>query len=320
MSKPLLKLYSTTEAHRQMMEDGLFRRSLYIFMSTAEEGSFSAAGRKLHMTQASVSQQIDKLEDSLRFKLFDRSAYRPVLTDAGRYFYEKCAKLDKLYSTIEQTARSKAESCNCLLRIGITGPIEQKHLPHIIQSYHDTFPQVRADIRLCTFMEGIAGLERSELDAAFGLTNDFKNRKTLLCIPLMRNSINVVCSKRHPFAGRESVEGKELSGQSVISLFGFSDMAFFSDYLKSFEKDGVKPDIVREAGNLEELILAVKLNQGIALLAPEVIPEDTELCSIPVVDSHHHADFCIGISKTNRKPYLPPFVKQVQAYFESLKS
>lgn len=303
-----------------MMEDGLFRRNLYIFMSAAEEGSFSAAGRKLHMTQASVSQQLDKLEDSLRFKLFDRAAYRPVLTEAGRYFYAECTRLDKLYREAEQTARSKAESCSFLLRIGITGPIEQKHLPDIIQSYHVLFPQVLTDIRLCTFVEGITGLEQHEFDAAFGLTNDFRNRKTLQCFPLTRHTINVVCSKKHPFASKQNITGKELAGQPIISLFGFSDTAFFSDYLKSFEKDGVKPHIVRETGNLEELILAVKLDQGIALLAPEVIPKDTELCSIPVVGSHHHADFCIGINKTNQKPYLLPFVRQVQTYFDSLKS
>ncbi len=303
-----------------MMEDGLFRSNLYVFMSVAEEGSFSAAGRKLHVTQASVSQQIDKLEDSLRFKLFDRASYRPVLTEAGRYFYEKCARLDALYRGIAQTARRKADTCGRLLRIGITGPIEQKHLPDIVQSYRVLFPQVLTDIRLCTFAEGITGLEQHVLDAAFGLTNDFRNRKTLQCFPLTRHTISVVCSKKHPFAVKRNITGKELAGQPIISLFGFSDTAFFDDYLKSFEKDGVKPNIVRETDNLEELILAVKLNQGIVLLAPEVIPEDTELCSIPVTGSHHHVDFCIGISKTNQKPYLLPFVRQVQTYFADLKA
>jgi DNA-binding transcriptional LysR family regulator len=302
-----------------MMEDNLFRRNLYIFMSVAQEGSFSAAARKLHMTQASVSQQIDKLESSLRFKLFDRTAYRPVLTETGIYFYEKCVKLDSLYRKITQTARSKSESSGSLLRIGITGPIEQKYLPDIIQTYHTLFPQIRTDIRLCTFMEGVAGLEQNILDTAFGLTNDFRNRKTLLYFPLFRCTINVICSKRHQFAGKQNITGKELADQPIIPLFGFSDAAFFNDYLKSFEKDGVKPDIVRKADNLEELILAVKLDQGIALLAPEVIPEDPELCSIPVTGSHHHADFCIGINKNNKKPYLLPFVKQVQTYFASLK-
>jgi DNA-binding transcriptional LysR family regulator len=301
------------------MESTLFQRSLYVFMCAAEEGSFSAAGRKLHMTQASVSQQIDKLENELKFKLFDRSSYRPVLTEVGNYFYQKCTKLDSLYSQIEQTARKKAESCKDLLHIGISGPFEEKHLPNIIQKYHLLFPHVQTNVQICTFMEGITGLEQNRLDAVFGLTNDFRDRKKLQYFPLSKHSICVVCSKKHPFAGKQEVTGKDLADQPIISLFGVSGTAFFSDYLKSFEADGVKPHIVRETDNLDELILAVKLNQGIALLARVVIPDDPELCCIPVVNTHHHADFCIGISKENSKSYLKPFIDQVQEYFASIR-
>jgi len=301
------------------MEDGLFRHSIYIFMSVAEERSFTAAGRKLRMAQASVSQQIDKLEDALKFKLFDRSAYRPVLTEAGVYYYKKCARLDALYRSIERKTRSIAESSGILLRIGITGPIEQRHLPEIIQKYHGLYPDVNIDVRLCTFIEGVTGLEQNTLDAAFGLTNDFKNSTQLQYFTLTSHSICVVCSKDHAFAGRQTVSGKDLSGQPIISFSGSSDSVFFGDYLGSFEKDGVKPDIVRKADDLEELFLAVKLNQGIALLAPEVIPDDSELCRIPVVSTHHHAEFCIGINKTNQKTYLMPFIVQVETYFDSVK-
>jgi DNA-binding transcriptional LysR family regulator len=302
------------------MENSLFRRNVYIFICAAEEGSFSAAGRKLRMTQAAVSQQIDKLEDSLQFKLFDRSGYRPVLTDAGSYFYKKCARLDRLYCQIERSAKNRAESAGQSLRIGITGPFEEKHLPDIITAYHRLFPQIKVDIKIYTFIAGITELEKNNLDIAFGITNDFKDKKNLQIFPLWKHNICVVCSAHHPFAQKTAITGKELTGQPIISFSTREGTGFYSDFLKSFGLDGVRPVIVRETENLDELILAVKLNQGIALLARAVIPEDPELCAVPVVRSHHHAEFCVGIGKNNPKKYLMPFINLVQQYFSALKA
>ena len=297
------------------MSTDLFQRSLYIFMSVADEGSFSAAGRKLHMTQAAISQQIDNLEGKLSFKLFDRTGYRPALTPAGMYFYGECTKLAAQYKVAEQIARDKAESAALLLKIGITGPFEEKHLPVIIRKYHMSYANVETDIKICTFIEGIRGLEQNTLDIAFGITNDFKNRKNLQCYPLFRHTICVICAKNHPFAQKKEVEGKELANQPLISFSNSTGNIFLNDFKKSFELDGVKPEIVRETDNLNELILAVKLNQGIALLAQVVIPRDPDLRAIPLVHTHHHAEFCAGISKTNTKSYLMPFIRTAQDYF-----
>ncbi len=301
------------------MGTDLFQRSLYIFMRVAEEGSFSAAGRKLHMTQAAISQQVDKLEHELEFKLFDRTGYRPILSEAGKYFYQKCTKLDKLYQQIECKARSKSIIGIHLLRIGITGPFEEEHLPNIIRHYNVLYPQVKTDVKFCTFMEGVNRLEQNYLDLAFGITNDFRFKDNLQYFSLFAHSIRVICSKKHPFATKTKISGKDLAFQRIISFSNSTGNFFISDFKKSFVQDGIKPIIVRETDNLNELILAVKLNQGIALLAQVVIPDDPDLCSIPLVDSHHHAEFCVGINKNNKKSYLMQFIQVVSKYFSQLQ-
>jgi DNA-binding transcriptional LysR family regulator len=57
---------------------------LRTFIAAADEGSFSAAGRRLKRGQSVVSQSLSNLEEQLGVKLFDRSARFPVLTDQGR--------------------------------------------------------------------------------------------------------------------------------------------------------------------------------------------------------------------------------------------
>jgi DNA-binding transcriptional LysR family regulator len=66
------------------MLDGVSLDQLRTFIAAADEGSFSAAGRRLRRAQSVVSQILANLEGQLGVKLFDRSARLPVLTDQGR--------------------------------------------------------------------------------------------------------------------------------------------------------------------------------------------------------------------------------------------
>src|SRR5271163_2237817 len=66
------------------MLDGISLDQLRMFIAAAEEGSFSAAGRRLNRAQSVVSQTIANLETQLGLKLFDRGSRTPQLSDAGR--------------------------------------------------------------------------------------------------------------------------------------------------------------------------------------------------------------------------------------------
>lgn len=66
------------------METPITLDQLEVFLAIVEEGSFSAAARKLGRAQSAVSYAISNLERLLEIVLFDREGRRPVLTDAGR--------------------------------------------------------------------------------------------------------------------------------------------------------------------------------------------------------------------------------------------
>src|SRR3979411_1197469 len=66
------------------MLDGVSLDQVRSFIAAADEGSFSAAGRRLARAQSVVSQTLANLEGQLGVKLFDRRARYPVLTDQGR--------------------------------------------------------------------------------------------------------------------------------------------------------------------------------------------------------------------------------------------
>ena len=66
------------------MLDAVTLDQLRTFIAAVDEGSFSAAGRKLRRAQSVVSQTLANLEAQLGIKLFDRSARYPRLTEEGR--------------------------------------------------------------------------------------------------------------------------------------------------------------------------------------------------------------------------------------------
>src|ERR1700682_2360998 len=66
------------------MLEGVSLDQLRIFIAAADEGSVSAAGRRLARAQSVISQTLSNLEGQIGVKLFDRSARFPVLTDQGR--------------------------------------------------------------------------------------------------------------------------------------------------------------------------------------------------------------------------------------------
>ena len=66
------------------MLDRITLDQLRAFATIADEGSFSAAARKLRRVQSAISHSIRTLEDQLGLELFDRSARLPKLTDQGR--------------------------------------------------------------------------------------------------------------------------------------------------------------------------------------------------------------------------------------------
>ena len=61
-------------------------KQLKYFVTIAQEGTFSAAAKKLHMTQPPLSYQIQLLEEELRVSLLNRGARKTELTDAGKVF------------------------------------------------------------------------------------------------------------------------------------------------------------------------------------------------------------------------------------------
>jgi DNA-binding transcriptional LysR family regulator len=63
--------------------------SITAFVRVAESGGFSAAGRRLNLSKATVSDQVQALENALGVRLLNRTTRRVSLTEIGHGYYER---------------------------------------------------------------------------------------------------------------------------------------------------------------------------------------------------------------------------------------
>lgn len=293
----------------------MISKKLEYFISVVETGSFSGAAKQHLLSQSAISQQILLLEKDLGFELFNRNGYRPVLTNAGHYYYNECKKLVQKYDVILANAKKIQNESDKILNIGITGPLEEKHLPQILKKYKYKYPDIHISIKKITFASGVQLLEEGKLDAAFGITNDLTGKTGVKTVILLKHKVCVICASVHPWADRTFVSGIEISGQPIITLSRKVGNSFYGDFIKSFEKDGIIPNIIKEVDSLDELLLSVRINEGIALTSREVITSLDDLAILDIENTHHSAEFCIAYLFESSSIYLKDFINITSEYF-----
>lgn len=93
-------------------------RQLLYFTTIAEEGSISAAAKKLHLSQPPLSYQMKLLEEELHLPLIERSARGIALTEAGRVLYKRAQGILELSELTRKEMLAMASGFTGTLHIG----------------------------------------------------------------------------------------------------------------------------------------------------------------------------------------------------------
>lgn len=122
------------------MLDGMSMDQLRTFVAAADEGSFSAAGRKLRRAQSVVSHTLANLELQVGFPLFDRTGRYPVLTDAGQALLEQARVAVGSMDAFKARARTLAEGLEPELAVAVDVMFPIVNLTAAVQAFQKQFP------------------------------------------------------------------------------------------------------------------------------------------------------------------------------------
>lgn len=141
-------------------------QTLRFFVTAAEAGSFSQAAIKLKYAQSNLSSRVKQLEDELGTPLFYRHHKGITLTAKGKLFYQYASKIlhlaDEAVTVMHDTEQPQGN-----LYLGSLEATALGDLPHLLSSYHKTYPSVQLSLQVDMndfFLEKV--LNRS-LDGAF---------------------------------------------------------------------------------------------------------------------------------------------------------
>lgn len=207
------------------MLDGVSLDQLRTFVAAADEGSFSAAGRRLRRTQSAVSETIANLETQLGTTLFDRSGRYPRVTTQGRVLLADARSV--VAGVDGMKARAKGISggleAELVAVIDVFFPIAV--IADVAHEFRGQFPAT--PLRL--FVEALGGAMQPVIDgrASFGLVGSLP----ILPDGLMAERITsvafvMVAAADHPLAAlRGVISREELARHVQLVLTDRSDLS-----------------------------------------------------------------------------------------------
>lgn len=119
-----------------------------LFCMVVENGSFAQTAKVIDMTPAIVGRRISRLEDTLGFKLFNRTTRQMNITPAGQSYYEGCNKILDEISELENSLTSQhLDNPGGLIRLSAPDSLASVFLIEAIKSFQSFYPDIRFDLR-----------------------------------------------------------------------------------------------------------------------------------------------------------------------------
>lgn len=149
-------------------------RQLEYFCAVVEEGSFTAAARRLHMTQPSLSSAVRALEGALGVTLLVRGARGVEPTSAGRFLLDSAQRI--LGEVRELTARLRAfeEGLSGSLTVACVPALMWSRMPRLLRAFREAAPTVDVRVVDPPPWQAIEMVTRHRADAAAILVADPK--------------------------------------------------------------------------------------------------------------------------------------------------
>ncbi|QEL66519.1 transcriptional regulator, LysR family [Oryzomicrobium terrae] len=166
---------------------------LRTLLAVVDHGSFAAAARRLYKTQSAVTQQMQRLEASLGFALFDKVGRGKRLTPRGEQLLGYARRLLALNDQTLHALRQDGEGAT--LRIGSPHDVADTLLPGLLAGFAQAYPQVQMQIHVGRSPFLMDDLRRGDLDMTVSTRRD----DALPGLTLRTSPTVWVCAEEFPY-------------------------------------------------------------------------------------------------------------------------
>jgi DNA-binding transcriptional LysR family regulator len=245
--------------------------SLKVFLTVANEKSFSRAAERLLRTQPAISLAVQRLEAELGEKLIDRSSTPPMLTDAGRTVVEYARRFENLEAEMQNALAELRDNASGRLTIGANESTSLYLLQHIEQ-YRRLYPKVKVQVRRSLSSKIPSQLIDGDLE--LGVISYDPDDDRLVSTVIFTDHLAFVTSPQHRFGTRRSVSIGELGMETFIAhnvLSPYRDVV-----LRAFQRHKVALNMDVEMPTVETIRKLVQRNEGVAFLPKMCVQQEVE--------------------------------------------
>jgi DNA-binding transcriptional LysR family regulator len=275
-------------------------KQLRAFTHAAQAGSISRAAERLHLSQPSVSLQVQALEREMGITLFERRGPSIRLTPEGRVLYELSVPLvqgiDNLSASFS-AHMGRIENGDLNVAAGESTILYL--LPEPVQAFARQYPGIRIKLHNVTGRDGLALLRADEVDFAVGSMLEVPD--DILYHPIFSYRPALIAPLDHPLANRPRVRLEDISPYGLIlpprhlSTWGMVDLVF--------QQHNVAYHVALEAGGWEVIKHYVEIGMGVSIVTDICLNGTERLASIPLDDYFPRRSYGVVVK---RKKFLSP--------------
>ena len=242
-------------------------RQLRYAVAVAGQRSFTRAAKGEHVVQSALSHQVQKLEEELGVRLFDRTTRSVAMTSAGETLLPTIRQAISGIDEVSAQAQAIRGVLQGRIAVGMMEvPPDGLEVAKLMATFHRRYPGISVSVRSGDAEHLIRSVRDRELDAAFIGAAPPARDTMLTSIPLMSETLVAVIPEMHELAGRSPI--------NLSDLARFSFIDFPRGYGLRTETDrsflGLPRTVGFEVTRVELVIQFVRHELGIALLPESV--------------------------------------------------
>lgn len=236
---------------------------VHSFLVVADELNFRRSAERLHLDQSALTRRIQKLEQTVGFRLLERTTREVTLTAAGRRFYEDNVALLQRYAEAVATARGVAEGKTGTVRVAYMAFAATELVPRTVARFGQLYPHVEVKLRYIRTQGQKLALASDEIDIGY-MIGPFVHSE-YNSVRLASDPLYLVGPRNHPLLRQVSVQPSDLQDADLI----LGDMTEWGEFrwrlAELFHSLGIPLRVRLEASNTLALIGLVAAGLGLTI-------------------------------------------------------
>ena len=247
------------------------------FVTLAKYLNYTLAAEHLFITQPVLSRHINALEAELGIKIFRRNTQNVRLTEVGNLFLERIQSILSEYDNMLRDVHLKDQRHDTELRIGIPFYTINYYLDQVPHRFMESYPKIKLTYLIDHPDNIINALKMDEVDLIVVANMPFRHSEEFTFYDVFIEQYNVLVSRKHPLAQRQSVTVADLSGETFLGVTTNYFECIWALIKKLCRHNGFEPNVPVRLNQLESVFISVEQGAGIFI-------EGQSLNSVPQVN------------------------------------